>query len=142
MKKMSITGRLTQDPQIRTIGSNPATIFTVATPTRRKDENGQTISNFVNCTVFSAVRDACAQNLHKGSSVFVMGDHFIRTYKDNVGADRYSEELTVSDIQFLDPRTPVSNGAPAGAPVKTAVPYRSAPVDDVEGNCDDDDLPF
>lgn len=137
MKKMSAVGRLTQDPQIKNLGSKPAAVFTVAANTRRKDESGNYIANFLNCVVFSNVREACAQNLRKGSAVFVMGDHNIRSYKDANGLDRFSEELTVTDIQFLDPRNAATTqGAPAGGYVKTAVPASSVP----EG--DDDELPF
>lgn len=137
MKKMSIVGRLTQDPQIKNLGSKPAAVFTVAANTRRRDESGNYIPNFVNCVVFSAVREACAQNLRKGSAVFLIGDHNIRSYKDSNGADRYSEELTVSDIQFLDPRNPATtNGAPSGSGVVTAVPHGASSAGD------DDELPF
>ena len=138
MIKLETIGRLTADPQIKNLGGRDVTTFTVASPSRRKDAEGNFLSSFFNCTVFGAVREACAQNLRKGSRVYVGGDFSVREYKDASGTNKTALDLTVNDIQFLDPKNPpTTNGAPHNARVKTAVPTA-----DYINPDDDDQLPF
>lgn len=52
--KLFTVGRLTADPELRTVKDVPCTNFTVAADTKSKDENGEYVTNFYHVTAWRA----------------------------------------------------------------------------------------
>jgi single-strand DNA-binding protein len=120
MIKIMATGHLTADPTTGTAGSSPFTKFSIGVTTRRKDEQGEYLSNFYNITVFSGIRESCAKYLHKGDKVLVLGDLYLRPYTDQQGAIKISPDINATDVEFINirreseaPQTHEKSTAPA-----------------------------
>lgn len=123
MNKITIVGRLGQDPQVRQVKDNRVTTFSFAETSSRKDQNGTPITNWYNCTVWGKLGENCAKYLHQGDSATLVGDLLLRHYKDKQNVDRMSVDVTVSDLAFGQKKT-------------------DAPLAVTAAKGDDDDMPF
>ena len=102
MAYVHIIGRLTADPTQRDVNGATCTTFTVAEDTRRKDKDGNKITNFWRVTAWRGLGDNVAKYLHKGNQVYVIGnDVVVNTYTDKNGQWRTSLETTASDMRFV-----------------------------------------
>lgn len=118
MNKLTTIGNLVSDPQIREFNGSTVCSFRMASTTRRKDESGGYVSNFYNVDVWRALGENCAKYLHKGDRVSVVGDLVMRGYTDTKGQQRYSLDVTATDVVFLMERN--SDAKPT-----SSEPYRS-----------------
>lgn len=146
MNKLTVIGRLASDPQIREISGSTVCNFRVAATTRRKDENGEYISNFYNVDVWRALGENCSKYLHKGDRVAIVGELVLRSYVDTKGQQRYSLDLSASDVEFLTEKREETAAPTYNKKTSQAKPTqrRSAPVQaryDEEYE-DDEPLPF
>lgn len=144
MNKIYIIGRLTADPTVRDANGTSVCSFSVASNTRRKDEDGNPVPIFYRVDVWRGLGDNCAKYLHKGDRVSVVGNLSMREYTDTKGQTRVSLDVTADDIEFLTERNTApagsSNAKPSQAVKKTSATTATryqAPVDD-----DEEDLPF
>lgn len=133
MNKLFVVGRLGSDPEVRSFGERTVTQFSCASDTRRKDAEGNFITNWYRVSVWGKTGENCAKFLHKGDSVVVEGDLTLRSYVNQNGETRWSMDLDASDVQFLSQKD--RGDAQSAAPAKKAPPAK--PI--VE---DDDELPF
>lgn len=104
---ITITGNLTRDPELRTVGSGSTVVnFTIASSTRTFNRNtnqwedGDTL--FMNCSAWDSARTSLASNiahsLSKGMSVIAQGRLTQRSYQAQDGSQRTVVELRVEDI--------------------------------------------
>ena len=149
LNKVLLIGRLTQDPDSRTIpsGQNVTTIK-MATNRVWKDPSGQRKDATEYHTVIASGRlaDVAAQYLKKGGLVMIEGRLQTRNWTDASGVKKYITEIIADNLQ-LGPRSAGGFGEasprPAGAPyqsdspmtdIKTQAPTHSAaqPVKDAD----------
>ena len=117
MNKITIVGRMGEDPQVRQVKDSRVTTFSFAETSSRKDADGKPVTNWFRCTVWGKLGENAAKYLHKGDGATLVGDLLIRTYKDKAGADRTSVDVTVTDFAFGEKNRgvqPTVNTAPAG----------------------------
>ncbi len=125
MNKLHIIGNLTRDPELRTTpnGVNVCE-FTVAVNKRgKKDQNsqgGQNDADFFRVTAWRELGENAAKYLAKGRKVAVVGSVSGRMYTGNDGVQRFSLEVTATDIEFL---TPNPNGQQAQGYAQPAAAY-------------------
>lgn len=104
---ITITGNLTRDPELRTVGSGSTVVnFTIASSTRTFNRNtnswedGDTL--FLNCSAWDSQHTALASNiahtLSKGMSVIAQGRLVQRTYETESHEKRTVVELRVDTI--------------------------------------------
>lgn len=101
---VTITGRLTADPQIRfTQNGDSVVSFSVAHTDRKLDRNtnqwvdaGETL--FLNVSAFKQLADGAAEALIKGDLVTVIGKLKQRSYDAKDGTRRTSMELVADEI--------------------------------------------
>lgn len=104
---ITITGNLTRDPELRTIGNGSTVVnFTIAASTRQFNrttnqwEDGDTL--FLNCSAWDTASAPLAGNiansLSKGMGVIAQGRLMQRSYQANDGTQRTAVELRVTDI--------------------------------------------
>lgn len=104
---ITITGNLTRDPELRTVGSGSTVVnFTIASSMRTFNRNtnqwedGDTL--FMNCSAWDSARTSLASNiantLSKGMSVIAQGRLTQRSYQAQDGSQRTVVELRVEDI--------------------------------------------
>lgn len=135
MNTLHTMGRLTADPEMREVSGIPCLNFTLASDTRTKDAEGNTVSNFYRVTAWRKTAETMTKYLHKGDKIYVDGELTLRRYKDNNGNDRISPDLTVNQLEFVQTsRNNSGNGGQTSAPAPAPKPAPQ-PVED-------DDLPF
>lgn len=129
MNVVSLTGRLTKDPELKTTpGGKPWTSFSLAVNRRFKTE-GQPDADFISCVAWNKTAEIMAQYLHKGSLIAVQGHIQTRNYENQQGPRVYVTEVAVESFDFLETRAsdsqhvqsqvspePSNNPAPQTAP--------------------------
>jgi len=96
--QVTITGRLTRDPEVRTTSTDKIVAnFSVAC-NRMKD--GQ--ADFIDCVAWDKLGEIVGNNLAKGRRVLVSGRLQVRSYETNDGQKRKATEVLANQVQFLD----------------------------------------
>ena len=136
INQVTLMGRLTRDPEVRTTpsGKNVAS-FSIAVDRQGSDDQ----ADFIGITAWEKLSDLVAQYLHKGSRVLVQGRLRQDTWEDkDSGQKRSRIDVTAFDVTFLDP----PSGRSAGG-VKTTAPDSASQeeiIDDSTINLDE--IPF
>jgi single-strand DNA-binding protein len=153
LNRLSLTARLTKDPELRHTPSGMAVCsMRVAWTTSRKSaESGswEDKSNFIDATVWGAQGESCATYLAKGSRIAIDGRLEWREWQADDGSKRQAYEVVCEAVIFLDKKGDGPGGAanaaaaaehdqfvPAGAGVSSS---DFAPTTAAEP---DDDIPF
>ena len=137
INRVSITGNLTRDPELRvTAGGTQVLSFGVAVNDRRR--NPQTgewedYPNFVDCTMFGTRAEAVSRFLAKGSKVAIEGKLRYSSWEKD-GQRRSKLEVIVDEIEFMSQRQ--GGAAPVAAPAPA--PAAAPPAIDLY----DEDIPF
>ncbi|HSS41598.1 MAG TPA: single-stranded DNA-binding protein [Solirubrobacterales bacterium] len=108
-----ITGNLTQDPDLRHLGSGTAVCeLRVAVNTRRKEGNEWVDKpNYFNVTVWGAQGENCAQYLSKGRPVAIEGRLEWREWEAKDGSGkRQAVQIVANTVQFLGSRDGAGGG--------------------------------
>jgi single-strand DNA-binding protein len=98
----TIVGRLTADPELRTVGSDKKVVdITVANNTGYGD-NQRTA--FIKCTAWGKTAEAICRYCHKGALVAIAGSILQNSWTDQEGKKRNALYILIDDIQFLSPQ--------------------------------------
>ncbi|HEY5815467.1 MAG TPA: single-stranded DNA-binding protein [Solirubrobacterales bacterium] len=147
-----ITGNLTQDPELRHLGSGTAVCeLRVAVNSRRKDgATGEWVDkpNYFNVTVWGAQGENCANYLSKGRPVAIEGRLDWREWEAKDGSGkRQAVQIVANSVQFLGSR----DGGGGGGNGNGFSPQSDTPADTSDydpapagagGGGGDDDIPF
>lgn len=141
---VAITGNLTRDPEVKTIGEdNKLANLRVAVNGRTKTAGEwEDKANYFDVTVFGRSASACGEYLKKGSPVAVQGRLDWREWETQDGQKRQAVSIIADNVQFLSTRD--GSGGDSG----NGVPKSDIPVDESEfqpaatGGGEDDDIPF
>ena len=108
VNKVTLIGRLGQDPEIRFSGDGKAIAsFSVATNESWKDKNGevQERTEWTKCTAFGGTAEKYIQPyVKKGSLVYIEGSLKTDKWQDKDGNDKYSTSVVINNfggIQIL-----------------------------------------
>ncbi len=152
LSKIQIIGNLGRDPELRyTPSGRPVTTFSVAVNQSSKNQQtGEWVeaTDWFRVSVWGDRAERAAENLRKGSRVFVDGRFRTREYETNDGRKGTSLDVSADTVLGLDKRETAEGtfaGAPgaggaAGQPAGAPPPGGKSP-----GGFDDaeiDDLPF
>ncbi len=153
-----ITGNLTQDPELRHLGSGTAVCeLRVAVNSRRKDgSTGEWVDkpNYFNVTVWGAQGENCANYLSKGRPVAIEGRLDWREWEAKEGGGkRQAVQIVANSVQFLGSRD--GSGGGGGGNGNGFTPQSDTPADTSDydaapagagtgggGGGSDDDIPF
>ena len=125
LNSVSLTGRLTKDPELRhTQGGTAVCSIRLAYTTRRKNSSGEweDKSNFVDVVVWGGQGDRCAQWLSKGRRIGVQGRLEWREWEANDGSKRQQYEIVADAVVFLDKANDGQRGSDYTAPFAGAEP--------------------
>jgi len=104
LNKVFLIGRLTQDPQIKTIPSSGQQVcnFGLATSRFFTDKSGQKQqqTEFHNIVLFGRLAEIASQYLTKGSLLFLEGRIRTRTWQDASGQKRQRTEILGERLQL------------------------------------------
>ena len=103
MNKVLLTGRLTRDPELRSLasGSSVAT-FVVATNEFRG--NGKERAEYHNVVVWDRLAQVCGQYLGKGQQVAIEGRLQTRQWDDDRGTRHWKTEGVATSVEMLSGR--------------------------------------
>jgi single-strand DNA-binding protein len=116
LNKAFLIGRLTRDPESRTLPSGQSVSnFGLATNrvwVNPDNHEKQEQTEFHNIVAFGKLADICNQYLVKGSLVLVEGRIQTRSWQDQNGGTKYRTEVVVEKLQ-MGPKSGQSGQKPA-----------------------------
>jgi single-strand DNA-binding protein len=107
-----LTGRLTSDPELRTLPSGDSVCeLRLAVNARRRDSAGEWVEkpNFFNVAVYGAPGENVAKRIAKGSPVAIDGRLDWRQWETKDGRPAQAVRIVAQNVQFLS-GAPSSNG--------------------------------
>lgn len=110
MNRITITGRIAADSELRNAGTTTVLNFRVASDVGFGDKKS---TNWFACAVFGKRADSLASYLKKGQEVTVFGQLTLREYANRDGAKQISPDVAVDDIQLFGGKGQQSTPAPA-----------------------------
>ena len=103
INSVALTGRLTKNPELRyTQSGKPVANFTLAVERNFKDQNGEKLTDFINCVIWDKQAEALANYTKKGSLIGVVGEINTRSYENNNGERVFVTEVRVNNFTFLE----------------------------------------
>ncbi len=141
LNRVEIIGHLGKDPELRYTPSGTAVAnFSVATSERWKGDDGaqKEKTEWHNVVLWKRQAELAGEYLKRGSLVYLSGVLRTRKWEDKNGVDRYTTEIHVKEMQFLD--KPTANDGSDRSRAGSAPPAASAPSPN--GIDFDDDIPF
>lgn len=102
MNKVTLAGRLTNDPIIRTIGESICANFTIAV-NRKFKKDGEQTADFINCKAWSNKGNGPAtfieKYFHKGDGIVVSGRIETGSYQKD-GKNVYTTDIVIEEVEF------------------------------------------
>lgn len=154
MNKVILIGRLTKDPELKTISTGISNVaFSIAVQRSFTNQNGEKEADFINCVAWRRQAENISKYCSKGTQVAVEGRLQVRTYDAQDGTKRYITEVICDNVTFLGSKGDKQSNytssegtdsfAPADQDVKTT-DVTEDPFKDFgeEIVLSDDDLPF
>jgi single-strand DNA-binding protein len=114
--KIIIVGRLTRDPELRyTAGGLAVTKFAVAVDRRFKNQQGERVTDFFDCSAFRQTAEFVSNYVTKGRMVLVEGSIEFNEATSQDGQKRRYTNVIADNVQTLDSqRDGGEGGAPGG----------------------------
>jgi single-strand DNA-binding protein len=137
LNRVTLVGRLTRDPELRTTsGGQEIANMRLAVTSRGKDDAGNWTdkSNFFDVTIFGKQAETAGQYLSKGRRIGVDGRLSWREWEGQDGSKRQTVEVIANDVFFLD-----SNGERTERPAGSDLPVDTRGMSKKQ---DDDQVPF
>ena len=140
LNHITIMGRLTRDPEMRSTQSGVAVAsFTLAVD---RDfggrDGGEKQTDFIDCTAWRHNAEFVSKYFSKGRMAVVSGRLQIDNYTDNDGNKRKAAKVIADNIYFGDSKKDGTTGGQSDE----ASSFTPAPSDFVPVNVDDGELPF
>lgn len=135
---VTLGGRLTQDPELKTTPSGISVCsFTIAI--NRRSKGGESTADFINCVAWRQTAEFVSRYFRKGSGICVDGSVQTRSWEKD-GQKRFATEVVVSEAYFVDAKNEMPQPS---ASQQTYIPqsYQQSPPK-MEEIGDPEDLPF
>lgn len=139
MNKVSLTGRITRDPDIRySQGEKPMVIarFTLAV-NRRFHKDGEQQADFINCVCFGKTAEMVEKYFQQGMKMDLTGRIQTGSYTNKDGVKVYTTDVFVEELEFGESKR-ASGGESAGP--STPSPNQDGFMNIPDGI--DEELPF
>jgi len=122
LNKTMFIGRLTRDPELKTVGSGKSmTTFGLALNRKYKDSQGELREDatFVDIVCWDKLAENVAKYQTKGKRVYVEGRLQIDAVDGNDGHKKYFTKIVAHSVLFLDSRDDTARAQP----VSGQIPY-------------------
>lgn len=105
MNKVILIGNVCKDIVYRkTTNDKDMARFTLAVTRKRKNQNGEYESDFINCLSYGATAKLLNDYVKKGDKISVEGEIRTGSYVNNEGQKIYTTDVMVLNIGFLTPK--------------------------------------
>ena len=137
MNRVLLTGRLTRDPELRTLASGKTvTQFSVATNDYR---SGAEKAEYHNIVTWDRLAEICGQYLGKGQLVALEGRLQTRQWEDDKKVRHWKTEIVASSLEMLSGRKKKDYAAESAAEALEAQAEAMGVTPEGESFADDDD---
>jgi single-strand DNA-binding protein len=139
MNVVHISGNLTADPEVRSVGETQVVNFRLANNRRIKRKGNDKATNevtFIDCEAWDSGAEVISQHFKKGDPIILHGALRLDAWKDKEGNDRSRIKLRVSEFEF--PIRARADSASRGKP-EDADSQRDQQPADADGG---DKIPF
>lgn len=96
MNNISLFGRLTAEPELKSSGENKYIRFCIAVDRRSKEKK----TDFIDCIVWNRLAEIMSTYVHKGNQITITGSLETSTYDKN-GETRKSYVVRVNEFDFV-----------------------------------------
>ena len=127
MNVITLTGRLTRDPEIRQTQSGMK-VASFGLAVNRRYQQGEQKTDFFNCSCFGNRADIIEKYFVKGNRIAVSGEVNINNYTGNDGITRTNVNVLVDIIDFIDTKGETEALRQMEATASTAAPAQPAPA--------------
>jgi len=103
VNKVLLTGRLTRDPELRSLASG-SSVATFAVATNEYRGNGKERAEYHNVVVWDRLAQVCGQYLGKGQQVAIEGRLQTRQWDDDRGTRHWKTEVVATSVEMLSGR--------------------------------------
>lgn len=108
VNKVHILGNVGQDPTIRYLPSGQAVAnISVATTSKRKDQNGETIEDtqWHRVTLYERLAEIVGEYVKKGHPIYIEGRIKYGKYTDDNGVEKNTCDIVATSVQLLASRS-------------------------------------
>ncbi|MQS52146.1 single-stranded DNA-binding protein [Companilactobacillus mishanensis] len=106
INNVTLTGRLTRDPELRYTANGAAMVnFTVAVNRQFTNAQGEREADFISCQMWRKAAETFSNYTHKGSLVGIVGRIQTRNYENDKGDRVYVTEVVADQFTFLDSKS-------------------------------------
>lgn len=138
MNNVSLTGRITRDPELKYTPNQKAYImFTIAVDRGYKDAQGNKLSDFIPCVAWNSQAEFIGKYVKKGNLIEITGTIQSRMYQNQQGENRVIIEVVLDSVSNLTPKP--KEEVPAPQEPSKFNPQYEIPQQNI---VDDDGLPF
>lgn len=104
LNKVTLIGRLGQDPEVREVGTSKVANFSIATDESYTDKSGNKVekTEWHKIVMWNKAAENAQAFLKKGSLVYVEGKIETRSWENDSGEKRYTTEIKSFSFQMLD----------------------------------------
>lgn len=141
--KITIIGNLGKDPELRYTPQGDAVCdFSVAVNDRKRDKSGefQDVTTWFRVTLWRKLAENASKYLTKGKQVYIEGRLNVEEWQDRDGNNRYTLNITASEMQFLSGGRSEDNSSDTDHVEDFRSSQKSSMDDSVTPA--DDDIPF
>jgi single stranded DNA-binding protein len=103
VNKVLLTGRLTRDPELRSLASG-SSVATFGVATNEFRGNGKEHAEYHNVVVWDRLAQVCGQYLGKGQQVAIEGRLQTRQWDDDRGTRHWKTEVVATTVEMLSGR--------------------------------------
>lgn len=108
MNKITLTGRLTEEPKVTySAGAEPVAhaVFNFAVPdmSMKRNEDGNYPTDFFRCTCWGKLAEIVEKHCNKGTKLLISGRLKNNNYEKD-GQKVYSNEIVIDSLEFLEAR--------------------------------------
>lgn len=140
MNSVSLMGRLTADPELKTIQNGISYCrFTVAV--NRYSKDGEDTADFISCIAWRSTAEFICNYFLKGSKIALIGSIRTGSYTDKDGRKVYTTDVNTDKVFFCESKKDGDNNTAAKSS-KQRKPRKEEPIDDEAFEEISDDLPF
>lgn len=134
MNKVVLTGRLTRDPEMRSLSSGK-TVTQFSLATNEYAGQGKERAEYHNIVTWDRLAEICGRYLGKGQQVAVEGRIQTRSWDDERGQRHWKTEIVASSVEMLSGRRKKDYAAESAADA-LVVQAGHLGIDDASGDAD------
>ena len=124
MNRITILGRLTKDPDCRTVASGKSVAqFTLAVDRPFLNQQGQREADFIPVVVWGKAAELVGNSCKKGHRLLVEGRLQIRNFDAKDGTKHWVTEIIATNIEFIERREQPKDMANMGTDVTKDAPF-------------------